>query len=542
MKPIIFFCMFSLAAGHLLFAQPYSIVLGRPTDHSITASVMSEQSMQYFIEYGLQSGSYSASTPEISNTPGIPDEIELSGLSTNAQYYYRLNYRSNVFAAYEFSPEYHFRTQRPAGSSFTFTIEADEHLYDHKGTPEIYNLTLQNQAAVNPDFMLSLGDMFGDDHEPYTITEADLDSLHKYYRPFLGSICHSIPFYFCLGNHEGENDFYMAQTPPNNLAIWGTKYRQLYYPNPFPDGFYTGNETQEEYGIGYPENYYSWTWGDALFVVIDVYRDQCDTSAIPHRWAWSLGNDQYFWLKQTLENSNAQHKFVFGHHVSGWDRGAAALASEFEWGGNNQNGTWGFDTYRPDLPMPIHQLMVQNGVDVFFQGHDHVFAHEELDGMVYQTLPMAADSSYELGFIANADAYLSDTLRGTGSLEVFVSPECARIDFVSAWLPEDTIGGSHHNGEVLFSYTLGECATAQIAESSMTDGLKVYPIPADDNLFVEAVGIGCKGSVVVKNATGVEVLQGLTGRLDVHALPDGVYFVTCSSQNDIQTKRILIHH
>jgi len=224
-----------MVAGNDFFAQPYSIVLGRPSDHSITASVMAEQSMQYFIEYGLQSATYTATTTEITNTPGIPDEIELNGLSANAQYYYRLNYRPSAFAAYEASPEYHFRTQRPAGSSFTFTIEADEHLYDHKGTPDIYNLTLQNQAAANPDFMLSLGDMFGDDHEPYTISEAELDSLHKYYRPFLGSICHSIPFYFCLGNHEGENDFYMAQTPPNNLAIWGTKYRQLYYPNPFPD-------------------------------------------------------------------------------------------------------------------------------------------------------------------------------------------------------------------------------------------------------------------------------------------------------------------
>jgi len=528
--------------GLSLFAQPYSIVLGRPTDHSITASVLTDGAMQSFIEYGLQPGLYTGTTAEISNTPGIPDEIEITGLAANSEYYYRINYRPNPFANFEASPEYHFRTQRPAGSSFTFTIEADEHLYDHKGTPEIYNLTLQNQAAANPDFMLSLGDMFGDDHEPFTITEGELDSLHKYYRPFLGSICHSIPFYFCLGNHEGENDYYMAQTPPNNLAIWGTKYRQLYYPNPFPDGFYTGNQTQEEYGIGYPENYYSWTWGDALFVVIDVYRDQCDTSAIPHRWAWSLGNDQYFWLKQTLENSNAQHKFVFGHHVSGWDRGAAALASEYEWGGNNQNGSWGFDTYRPDLPMPIHQMMVQNGVDVFFQGHDHVFAHEELDGIVYQTMPMAADSSYEIGFLANADAYLSDTLRGTGNLEVRVTPECVHIDFVSAWLPEDTLDGLHHNGEVLFSYTLGECATNAVVQSSMTDELKVYPIPANDFLFVEALNISGNSEVIMKNASGTEVMRGDAGKLDVRNLPDGVYFVSCIAQSGVQTKRILIHH
>ena len=34
--------------------------------------------------------------------------------------------------------------------------------------------------------------------------------------------------------------------------------------------------------------------------------------------------------------------------------------------------------------MPVHQLMVKNGVTIFFQGHDHLFARQERDGMVYQ--------------------------------------------------------------------------------------------------------------------------------------------------------------
>jgi len=535
---LLFFALLALTSG--LLSQPYSIILGRPTDNSITLSILFDQPMLYQLEYGLQSGNYSITGPELTSTLGIPDEVELNNLAANTLYYYRLLYRADAFSEYTVSPEYHFHTQRPPGSSFTFTIEADEHLYDHKGTPEIYNLTLQNQANANPDFMLSLGDMFGDDHNPFTITEAELDSLHKYYRPYLGSICHSIPFYFCLGNHEGENDFYMGMNAPENLAIWGTKYRQLYYPNPYPNSFYSGNDAIEDYGIGHPENYYAWTWGDALFVVLDVYRDQCDTSAIPHRWAWSLGDDQYFWLKETLEGSSAQHKFVFGHHVSGWDRGAAALASEFEWGGNNQNGTWGFNANRPGLPMPIHQLMVQNGVDVFFQGHDHVFSHEILDGLVYQTLPMAADSTYELGFIANADAFLSDTLRGTGSLEVFVSPSCTRVDFVSAWLPGAQLDGPHQNGEVLFSYTLGDCSENGVDEIATTQELKVYPIPAEDYLVV-SLGSAPKDAVVkFSNATGAEVLRAELGRIDVSALPNGLYYISVETNHGIETKRIVL--
>lgn len=60
----------------------------------------------------------------------------------------------------------------------------------------MYQISLNNQALDKPDFMLSLGDIFGDDHNPFTITSAELDVLHKDYRQYLGSICHSIPFMF----------------------------------------------------------------------------------------------------------------------------------------------------------------------------------------------------------------------------------------------------------------------------------------------------------------------------------------------------------
>ena len=40
-------------------------------------------------------------------------------------------------------------------------------------------------------------------------TSAQMDALHKDYRPYLGSICHSIPLFICLGNHEGEKAYYL---------------------------------------------------------------------------------------------------------------------------------------------------------------------------------------------------------------------------------------------------------------------------------------------------------------------------------------------
>ena len=451
-----------------LFGQNKSIILGRPTDTSITASIMFDQPVNYYLEYGTKSGVYTQQTATYTSGVNKPDEIDVRFLQPDTRYYYRMQYHLTSGTVFTATPEYNFHTQRAKDSTFVFTLEADEHLYDKKGILNMYNVTLQNQANDKPDFMMSLGDIFGDDHNPNTITSGALDTLHRNYRPLLGKICTNIPFYDCLGNHEGEKRFYLISTPPNNMAVPATLWRKYYYPNPFPNTFYTGNTTMEGYGIGYPENYYAWTWGNALFVVLDVYRDDCDTSAKPHNWDWTLGQQQYDWMKQTLETSTAKFKFVFCHHIRAEDRGGITNAKLYEWGGyDGANGnTYSFPTRRPNMAKPIHKLFVDNGVSVFFQGHDHVFAHEKMDNVVYQSLPMAADSTYVIGMLANAAAYVSDTLDGTGHMRVTVSSDCVKVDYVRAYLPKDTVGGLHHNGEVAFSYTVGACATLPVSFSS----------------------------------------------------------------------------
>ena len=464
-----------------IYAQNYSIILGRPTDKSITLSILFDQNVNFYIEYGTSPSIYTKNTSTFSNVANIPDRIEISDLTFNTKFYYRLRFKNNSVSNFNASPEYYFQTQRDKGTVFSFTIEADEHLYDKKGIRSMYQITLNNQALDKPDFMLSLGDIFGDDHYPSTITSNDLDLLHKDYRQYLGNICHSIPFFISLGNHEGENDYYLNQNPPNNLAIWGTYWRKYYYPNPSPNSFYSGNTDYEPYGIGNPENYYAWTWGDALFVVLDVYRYQNINSDKPQNWDWSLGIKQYTWLRNTLENSTAKYKFVFAHHIRGQGRGAITNAKLFEWGGFEADGkTFSFDKNRPGWGKPIHQLFKDNGVNIFFQGHDHLFAHEILDGVHYQEVPMPSDSTYMIGKLANADAYTSDTLDGTGHIKVNVSSSCVKVDYVKAYLPKDTLDGKHKNREIGFSYTVGSCLVTGIEDfvgSSINDNVSIFPNP-----------------------------------------------------------------
>ena len=68
--------------------------------------------------------------------------------------------------------------------------------------------------------------------------------------------------------------------------------------------------------------------------------------------------------------------------------------------------------------------MAENHVTIFFQGHDHIFVRQELDGVIYQTLPEPANPFYTY---ENADAYQSgDKFPNSGHVRVTVSPERSR--------------------------------------------------------------------------------------------------------------------
>lgn len=519
-------------------AQLPNIILGRPTDTSITASVLFDKSAEWYVEYGTSPGVYGSTSKTVQAEQGIPFELDLTGLQPNSRYYYRIQYKSGT-SGYSFTPEYSFHTQRAKGSTFKFTIEADEHLYDKKGVRSLYQICLANQAAEKPDFMLSLGDTFGDDHNPFDITSKELQDLHLDYRPFLGNICHSIPFYFCLGNHEGEMDYYLLKNPGANLAVWGTLWRKFYYPNPYPNGFYSGNTNEEAYGIGTPENYYSWTWGDALFVVLDVYRDQCDTSAKPQNWNWTLGYPQYSWLKKTLEESNSKYKFVFAHHVRGQGRGAITNAKFFEWGGMDSKGGYQFDKYRPNWGKPIHQLFVENGVNIFFQGHDHLFAHEVLDGVTYQECPMPSDSTYEIGKLANADAYTSDTLGGSGHLTVTVSPQGVKVDYVTAYLPADTAIAGPHNRDIAFSYTVGSSTSVEEEiVSKEIPNMMVY----DKSIQISDDHVSDETSLMLIDILGNTIAQTDGTVMNTESFASGHYILLIRSAGETISKPICIIH
>ena len=104
-----------------------NIVLGRPTDRSITVNALFTTDQDgVFLEYGSASGDYAGKTPvRDSIKANVPYQEVIANLGADRLYYYRVNSKAAGKPAFSQSAEHSFRTQRAKGSTFTFTIVAD---------------------------------------------------------------------------------------------------------------------------------------------------------------------------------------------------------------------------------------------------------------------------------------------------------------------------------------------------------------------------------------------------------------------------------
>jgi hypothetical protein len=430
-------------------AHPIDVILGRPTQNSITASVLAYQDVEGYIEYGLSD--YTSQTNPQSFNANQPVDVVIDSLQPDTTYTYRVRYRvgnTGEFAATEAGT---FHTQRAASSSFTFTVQADSHL-DSNSALNVYTQTLLNERADQPDFMIDLGDTFmTDKYRPYTAAQPQY-LAQRYYLSLLGQ---TAPLYLVLGNHDGEDSSRGGNV--NDMPTWSAQLRTTYFPNPVPDAFYSGNSTPDGM-VGMLEDYYAWEWGDALFVVLDPYRFTPPSRSTTDNWNRTLGEAQYQWLKQTLEASQAKWKFVFIHQLVGGagkdGRGGVEAAPYFEWGGKNADGSAGFAQQRSGWPQPVHDLLVANHVTAVFHGHDHLFVKQDLDGIVYQEVPQpssahanATNSAADYGYVSG------DVLGSPGHIRVTVASEQVTIEYVRTYLPKDEKPGQQ-NGQVDYTYTI----------------------------------------------------------------------------------------
>jgi hypothetical protein len=441
------------SAPGTLHAQTFTgpELLARPTAHSVTVHIVNNSAIQAYIEYGTASGVYTGQTSTYSAGADEPIKVVISGLQPNTKYHYRMRYSTDAGTNWANRGEHTFYTQRAPGSTFTFTITSDSHVNILLGNASTWQGILTSVGNDHPDFHIDCGDTFAMDGNytaPRSISTGIVTSaqaarevyLFQRTSDYFGSISHSVPLFIAIGNHEEEERWHFSE----GLSVWGANARKRYFPNPIPDGsFYSGNTDNTITAIDgdhLMEDYYAWQWGDALFVVIDPYwytptRPYSGgvgggegTAGSGNIWDWTLGTDQYNWLKNTLEKSNAKYKFLFMHHMTGsselYIRGGAYAVPYGEWGGAS------FSTNRPGWYAPIHQVLIENNVSAVFHGHDHQYAYEIRDGIVYQSIPSAG---YGPGFnyYSESNSLTKKVISSPGYLHVTVNPTQATVEYGS---------------------------------------------------------------------------------------------------------------
>lgn len=500
-----------------------SELLGRPTNNSITVQLFFDNKIEARVEYGTTSGVYTNQTTWQTFYDSIA-EIVVTGLLANTKYYYRINYRLPGTTTINYRPQYSFQTARAVSSTFKFVVEADPHL-DEQSDTAVYNRCLQNQLEDAPDFMIDLGDFLMTDKLKNASNIIPRDTIPfrcKLFRSYYEKLCHTVPLFISLGNHEGEAGWNLNNTA-NNIAVWGTLDRKKYFLNPAPDAFYSGDTTNHNY-VGKRENYYAWTWGNALFIVIDPYWYTMQKPGATSGWYWTLGKTQYDWLKKTLETSTAKFKFMFAHQIVGGDadgRGGVEFANLYEWGGNNLDGTPGFATNRPGWYKPIKDLLKENRVTIFFHGHDHFFGKQDKDCLIYQETPQPSHPNYQPATYPASYGYVQgQILPNSGHIRTTVSSTGVLVEYVRTYKASDT-SSTRHNKDVSASYFIGttncydSTATAVpiLWNSNYADEI-VYPNPFSKQTKIEFSVTNSENTYLyIYNQSGQLVRKLLDGRI-----------------------------
>jgi hypothetical protein len=378
---------------------------------SFILNISSASTGKAYVEFGYSKSKYESKTAIIPLVKGITS-IRVDRLRPDSKIYFRLRYLLGSKTAYSALAQSSITTIK-ASANYVFAVQADPHM-DENSSADVYNQTLEQIVKISPAFLMDLGDIFMTDKLPNK-SEANIRARYELMKGFYDKL-KSVPLYITLGNHDGELGYSNFNTK---------KYRKEYFPQQ------TGELA-----------YYSFTGPDSLHISLDIFTYIME-SPKDDGWQWTLGKTQYDWLKTTLENSQAKHKFIYVHHLlygNAQSRGGVEVAKFNEWGGLNVDGTPGFDAKRPGWGKPVHQLLLDNGVDIVFKGHDHLYVKQELDGIIYQTLPQPSHPGDKVN---SADQYgyvTGKIVGGSGFLKVTTSNSGIQVDFV------------RHDGVVLDSY------------------------------------------------------------------------------------------
>lgn len=238
--------------------------------------------------------------------PGTSHKAHITGLKPATEYRYRV-----ITGEGDAGKDFTFKTAVPPGVPFTFAAFGDT-----RSNHEAHLSVVLQMRLTRPAFILHVGD---------AVAKGGRDSDWDEYFKVIGEkswIGAAVPYYYALGNHEGNHANYYD-------------YFELPRNNP--------EKT---------EQYYSFDYGDAHVICLNTETD------------FAPGSAQYSWLQGDLERSqSARWRIVFFHRppYSSSKHGSSMKAR---------------NAFAP--------LFERYGVRLVFSGHDHNYERSvPVNGVTY---------------------------------------------------------------------------------------------------------------------------------------------------------------
>jgi len=226
-------------------------------------------------------------------------EVKLDGLKPETNYFYQVRSEDkNGFKSV--SQILSFQTAVRESTAFAFGV-----ISDTQNNPKVWGRIAELLFGERPNFALNAGDIVGNGKRKVEWTDEFLGPGHM--------LMSRVPVYNILGNHDDDAKHY---------------YQYLVAPE--------------------PEYYYTFTYGNAQFFMIDSDREM------------DPGSEQYHWLENALQTSTAQWKFAVHHHPP------------YSSDENDYGDTWKGPSKRGDQRLkPLVTLYEKYQLDICFFGHIH---------------------------------------------------------------------------------------------------------------------------------------------------------------------------
>lgn len=249
--------------------------------------------------------------------------IEIDGLDAGQPYYYEVLARSPSGERVKTEP-LSFQTAIERGKAFTFVM-----IGDTQANPDVVKRVSDIAWSNRPNFVCIAGDL--------VTTGTNKSHWTHHFFPNMQPLISRVPLFPVLGNHEQNARHY---------------YEYMDLPA--------------------PEYYYSFSYGDADYFVLDSEKPM------------GPGSEQYRWLESKLDQSDARWKFVIHHRPP------------YSSDENDYGNTWLGPSTLGDLDIrqavPLYE---KYGVDIVFNGHIHAYERSfpirdgeavEQNGVVYMTI------------------------------------------------------------------------------------------------------------------------------------------------------------